>query len=53
LWQIAYTELYFSECFWPDFGEAEFAVAIRDFAARERRFGARPEPARTGGAAAC
>jgi undecaprenyl diphosphate synthase len=53
LWQIAYTELYFSECFWPDFDEAEFAVAIRDFAARERRFGARPEPVRSGGAAAC
>ena len=42
LWQIAYTELYFTECFWPDFGAAEFAAALRDYAARERRFGARP-----------
>ncbi len=42
LWQIAYTELYFTECFWPDFGAAEFAAALRDYAARERRFGGRP-----------
>ena len=42
LWQIAYTELYFTECFWPDFDEEELAAAIRDYAARERRFGGRP-----------
>ena len=42
LWQIAYTELYFTECCWPDFDEAELAAAIRDYGARERRFGARP-----------
>jgi undecaprenyl diphosphate synthase len=42
LWQLAYTELYFSECFWPDFDEAELAAALRDYAARERRFGMRP-----------
>jgi undecaprenyl diphosphate synthase len=47
LWQIAYTELYFTECFWPDFDEAELAAAIRDYAARERRFGARPAAAGT------
>ncbi|MCG3168726.1 MAG: Ditrans,polycis-undecaprenyl-diphosphate synthase ((2E,6E)-farnesyl-diphosphate specific) [Pseudomonadales bacterium] len=42
LWQIAYTELYFTECYWPDFDTGEFAAALRDYAARERRFGARP-----------
>jgi len=45
LWQIAYTELYFTECYWPDFDAAEFSLAMRDYAARERRFGARPETA--------
>jgi undecaprenyl diphosphate synthase len=42
LWQIAYTELYFTECYWPDFDDAELADALRDYASRERRFGARP-----------
>jgi len=42
LWQLAYTELYFTECFWPDFDAGEFALALRDYAARERRFGGRP-----------
>ena len=28
LWQLAYTELYFTDCFWPDFGAAEFAAAL-------------------------
>jgi undecaprenyl diphosphate synthase len=53
LWQIAYTELYFTECFWPDFGAAEFAAALRDYAARERRFGGRPAAAAEAGAAPC
>lgn len=39
LWQTAYTELFFTEVFWPDFDEAEFCRAIIDFAGRERRFG--------------
>jgi len=39
LWQLAYTELYFTECLWPDFGPAQFAEALRWFAGRERRFG--------------
>jgi undecaprenyl diphosphate synthase len=43
LWQIAYTELYFTECFWPDFDAAQFSLAMRDYASRERRFGARPD----------
>jgi undecaprenyl diphosphate synthase len=39
LWQIAYTELYFTEILWPDFGKEEFYKAIVDFQKRERRFG--------------
>jgi undecaprenyl diphosphate synthase len=39
LWQIAYSELFFTECLWPDFGEAELDAAIAAFAARDRRFG--------------
>jgi undecaprenyl diphosphate synthase len=39
LWQLAYTELYFTETLWPDFGRAELDAAIASFARRERRFG--------------
>jgi undecaprenyl diphosphate synthase len=39
LWQLAYTELYFTELLWPDFGKEEFYKAILDFQKRERRFG--------------
>ena len=39
LWQIAYTELYFTETLWPDFSKEEFYKAIIDFQKRERRFG--------------
>jgi undecaprenyl diphosphate synthase len=39
LWQIAYTELYFTEILWPDFSKEEFYKAIVDFQKRERRFG--------------
>jgi undecaprenyl diphosphate synthase len=39
LWQIAYTELYFTEILWPDFSKEEFYKAIIDFQKRERRFG--------------
>lgn len=39
LWQIAYTELYFTEVNWPDFGKDEFYRALADFQARERRYG--------------
>lgn len=39
LWQIAYTELYFTPVLWPDFDEIEFCNAILDYASRERRFG--------------
>jgi undecaprenyl diphosphate synthase len=39
LWQLAYTELHFTEAFWPDFGAAELDRAFESFRARERRFG--------------
>jgi undecaprenyl diphosphate synthase len=39
LWQISYSELYITDKLWPDFGEEEFAKAIRDYQKRERRFG--------------
>jgi undecaprenyl diphosphate synthase len=39
LWQVAYTELYFTETLWPDFGKDDFYNAIIDFQKRERRFG--------------
>ncbi len=39
LWQLAYTELYFSSALWPDFDEQELEAAIRDYAGRQRRFG--------------
>lgn len=39
LWQLAYTELYFTEVLWPDFGEAELTQALECFARRQRRFG--------------
>jgi undecaprenyl diphosphate synthase len=41
LWQAAYAELMFVDTLWPDFGEEEFAAAIDQYAARERRFGGR------------
>ncbi len=46
LWQIAYSELHFSDCLWPDFGEAELDAAISAYAERDRRFGGvKPAPA--------
>ncbi len=39
LWQIAYTELYFTPVLWPDFNKEELYKAILDFQQRERRFG--------------
>lgn len=39
LWQLAYTELYFTKTLWPDFSPKELVLAIRDFQTRERRFG--------------
>ena len=39
LWQLAYTELYFTESYWPDFSENEFEKALAWYAERQRRFG--------------
>jgi undecaprenyl diphosphate synthase len=39
LWQIAYSELYFTDTLWPDFSKADLEKAILDYQSRERRFG--------------
>jgi undecaprenyl diphosphate synthase len=39
LWECAYAELYFSDCLWPEFNEAQFHSALEDYARRQRRFG--------------
>lgn len=39
LWQLAYTELYFTDTLWPDFNEEAFNLAIASYQKRERRFG--------------
>lgn len=39
LWQLAYSELYFIDKFWPDFGKEDLYQAIVDYQSRERRFG--------------
>ena len=39
LWQLAYTELYFSDRFWPDFNEEDLHKAIESFQQRQRRYG--------------
>ncbi|MBI3178379.1 MAG: di-trans,poly-cis-decaprenylcistransferase, partial [Deltaproteobacteria bacterium] len=43
LWQLAFTELYFTDVRWPDFRREHFAAALTAFASRERRFGATGE----------
>lgn len=39
LWQLAYSELYFCDSYWPDFSEADLHKAIADYQGRQRRFG--------------
>jgi len=39
LWQLAYTELYFTETLWPEFEDDDFDAALASFASRQRRFG--------------
>lgn len=39
LWQIAYSELYFTDKLWPEFGKEDFYAALLDYQQRERRFG--------------
>ena len=41
LWQLAYTELYVTDCLWPDFNQEELEKAIASYNSRERRFGGR------------
>ena len=43
LWNLAYTELYFSDCLWPDFDAAQFDAALAWYAGRQRRFGRVPD----------
>lgn len=42
LWQLAYTELHFTETLWPDFNKDDFIKALYDYQSRERRFGKVP-----------
>ena len=39
LWNLAYTEIYFSDVLWPEFGAAQLDAAFQFFGERERRFG--------------
>lgn len=39
LWQLAYTEFYFTDCLWPDFDKVAFDMALDSYQKRERRFG--------------
>jgi undecaprenyl diphosphate synthase len=39
MWQSAYSEFYFTDCLWPDFGPAQLEQAIEDYLTRTRRFG--------------
>ncbi len=48
LWECAYAELIFTRRMWPDFDEQDLAAAVREFHARERRFGGLPEVAANG-----
>ena len=43
LWDVAYSEFYFTDTLWPDFDEAELNIAVESFNHRDRRFGARKE----------
>lgn len=48
LWQLAYTELYFTNTLWPDFNEHELELAIQSYQMRERRFGRTSEQLQKG-----
>jgi undecaprenyl diphosphate synthase len=39
LWQAAYSEFYFTDTLWPDFGEKDVDAAIEEYSRRQRRFG--------------
>jgi len=53
LWQMAYTELFFTEKLWPDFNRDELVSAIKDFQSRERRFGKTSEQILPSGSGPC
>ena len=46
LWQLAYTEMYFTDVYWPDFSNTEFDKALQSYIGRQRRFGRTPEQLR-------
>ena len=48
IWQTAYSELYFTDILWPDFREKEFALALKDYERRERRFGKTSDQVKSG-----
>jgi undecaprenyl diphosphate synthase len=48
LWQLAYTEFYFTDTLWPDFNADAFSDAIHSYQQRERRFGRTSEQVKTG-----
>lgn len=43
LWHFAYSEFYFADCYWPDFGAEAFDSAVAEYYTRQRRFGLRDE----------
>jgi len=43
LWQMAYTEFYYTDCYWPDFDNRSLNMAIQEYHRRQRRFGSRVE----------
>lgn len=49
LWQCAYSELYFSDVYWPDFDAAALDAAVQDYHRRQRRFGKTAEQVERGG----
>ena len=49
LWQLAYSEIHFTDTLWPDFSELDLLLALEDFQKRERRFGKTSAQIRTSG----
>lgn len=46
LWQLAYTEMYFTDVYWPDFNTLEYDKALESYVGRQRRFGRTSEQVR-------
>jgi undecaprenyl diphosphate synthase len=53
LWECAYAELLFLDCLWPDFDEAQLALALGEYSRRERRFGRIPAGGELAGGTPC